>query len=198
MKQRVVLCRLAMGGVVVLMLLIAGTTSASAHSGMHAKLSSGSNNEPNSSGSATKVKRRDGGGALLTSVDYGYGQIQVKMPTGVTLDALTALSTQFEVTAGACTGNAPRFEVVVRPPARHSAEENLTVYFGTQPNGGCSSQQSQTEDATQSDWWLGGGDSTYDQIRPPKLARGRCLTSTLLWTEVGHRRPILNRSSSRT
>ena len=34
------------------------------------------------------------------------------------------------------------------------------VYFGTQPYGGCSSNQGiTTEDATQDDWWLAPGNS---------------------------------------
>jgi hypothetical protein len=165
MRSRAVLGRLAACAAAVVVLMGAGAVSASASAPGKAHLSSGTNNQANSSGSATKVKRKDGGGALLTSTNYGYGSIAVHIPSPVTMNALTALNTDFEVNEGTCSGGSPRFAVVVRPPeARGSAnDQTLLVYFGTQPYGGCASQVSQTTDATQADWWTGYGEKTFAQ-----------------------------------
>jgi hypothetical protein len=148
-----------------MVLVGAGAISASATTLGKAHLSSGTNNEPSSSGSATKVMRRDGGGALLTSNNYGYGSIAIHIPSPVTVNALTALNTDFEVNEGTCSGGSPRFAVVVRPPGAHGAanDQTLLVYFGTQPYGGCTSQTPQTMDATQSTWWTGYGQKTFAQ-----------------------------------
>jgi hypothetical protein len=97
MRSRAVLGRLAACVAAVIVLMGAGAVSASASAPGKAHLSSGTNNQANSSGTATKVKRKDGGGALLTSTNYGYGSIAVHIPSPVTMNALTALNTDFEV-----------------------------------------------------------------------------------------------------
>ena len=136
--------------------------AASAAPGEHAKLSHGTNGQPNSNGAAKKVQEGNGGvGAVLTSENYGYGLISVNPPAGTTLSELTALSTGYEVTEGSCLGGSPRFVVNVLPPGdKKKSAQQLWVYFGTQPYGGCSSQGLTTEDATQDDWWLSTG-NTY-------------------------------------
>jgi hypothetical protein len=165
MRSRAVLGRLAACAAAVIVLMGAGAISASAKASGKAHLSSGTNHQADSSGSATKLTGAEGGGALLTSNNYGYGAISVPIPSPVTMNALTTLKTDFKVNEGTCSGGSPRFAVVVRPPgARGSAnDQTLLVYFGTQPYGGCASQESQSMDATQSEWWTGFGQQTFSQ-----------------------------------
>jgi hypothetical protein len=154
--------RLFLMGLVTILCFGIGVTAASAGTMERAKLAHGTNGQPNSSGAAQKVKEGNGGeGALLTSDDDGYGLVSVSIPTGTTLSELTALNTGYEVTEGTCSGGAPRFQVVVLAPgAKMRDAQVFDVYFGTQPYGGCSSNQGlTTEDATQDDWWLQPGNS---------------------------------------
>ncbi|MGB7051876.1 MAG: hypothetical protein WBG41_09925 [Acidimicrobiales bacterium] len=154
--------RLFLVGLVAMVCLGVGATAASAAATEKATLSHGTNGQANSSGEAKKVKEGGGGeGALLTSNNYGYGLINVRIPAGTTLSDLTALNTGYEVTEGTCGGGAPRFQVVVLAPgAKRRDAQEFDVYFGTQPYGGCSSNQGiTTEDATQDDWWLAPGNS---------------------------------------
>jgi len=167
MRQRVVLGRLAISGVVAILFLGIGAPSAFAGSTERPHLSHGTNGQPNSSGAAKKVKESNGGeGALLTSVNDGYGLISVNLPSSTTLSELTALSTGYELTEGTCAGGSPRFAVVVLPPGdrRLKDAQVLWVYFGTQPYGGCTPAVGlTTADATQSEWWSGNNNQTYSQ-----------------------------------
>lgn len=163
-----VIGRLVLMGLATILCLGVCATAASAGTMEKAKLYHGTNGQPNSSGAATKVKEGNGGvGALLTSDDYGYGLLSVGIPRGTTLSDLTALTTGYEVTEGTCGGGSPRFQVVVLAPGAPKKDaQAFYVYFGTQPYGGCASQQGlTTEDATQDDWWLAPGNSyeSYSQ-----------------------------------
>jgi hypothetical protein len=170
MKRRSMTRRLAWAGVVAAVSLSVGAPSAFAGATEHAKLSHGTNGQADSNGAAKKVKESNGGvGALLTSVNLGYGLISVRLPAATTLSELTALSTGYEVTEGTCAGGSPRFALVVLPPGDRSLRDAQTiwVYFGSQPYGsGCPAQQGlTTADATLSTWWTDGGNTqeTYAQ-----------------------------------
>ncbi len=166
--------RLVLMGLGVILVLGVCATAASAGTIEKAKLYHGTNDQPNSSGAAKKVNEGSGGaGALLTSNDYGYGLISVNIPHGTTLSDLTALNTGYEVTEGTCGGGSPRFQVVVLAPGAPKKDTQVFyVYFGTQPYGGCTSQQGlTTEDATQDDWWLAPGNS-YESYSQALAAMG--------------------------
>jgi len=164
MKLRAMTHGLVVTGVVAILFVSLGATSAFAGATEHAQLSHGTNGQPNSNGAAKKVKESNGGsGALLTSVNLGFGLISVKLPASTTLSELTALSTGYEVTEGTCAGGSPRFALVVLPAGDKSMKDAqvIWVYFGTQPYGsGCAPQQGlTTADATQSAWWTDGGNT---------------------------------------
>jgi len=165
MRHHATFGRLAIGAAAAVLFLSVGATSAFAGATESAHLSHGTNGQPNSSGAAKKVRESGGGlGAMLTSVNDGYGLISVNLPATTTLSQLTALSTGYEVTEGTCSGGAPRFSVVVLPAGDHRLKDaqSLLVYFGTQPYGGCNAQQGlSTEDATQGDWWSGNSYESY-------------------------------------
>jgi hypothetical protein len=170
MTRRAITHRLTVAAIAAVVFLAVGATTASAGTTEHARLSHGTNGQPDSNGAAKKVKESDGGaGALLTSVNLGYGLISVKLPASTTLSELTALSTGYEVTEGTCAGGSPRFAVVVLPAGdrRLRDAQVIWVYFGAQPYGGsCTPQQGlATADATQSAWWTDGGNTqeTYAQ-----------------------------------
>ncbi len=165
MRHRTVFGRLAISAAAASLFVSVGATSAFAGATESAHLSHGTNGQPNSSGAAKKVKESGGGvGAMLTSVNDGYGLISVNLPATTTLSQLTALSTGYEVTEGTCSGGAPRFSVVVLPAGDHRLKDAQAfwVYFGTQPYGGCTPQQGlATDDATQGDWWTGNSYQSY-------------------------------------
>jgi hypothetical protein len=170
MQLRAITHRVVITGVVAVMFLSVGATSAFAGSTSSVSFLHGTNGQASSNGAAKKVKESNGGkGALLTSVNYGYGVASVKVPSGTTLSELTALSTGYELTEGTCSGGSPRFSIVVVPPGSpKSAAQVIWVYFGTQPYGGCSPQEGlATFDATQSTWWVDSGNTedTYAQAQ---------------------------------
>jgi hypothetical protein len=114
-----------------------------------------------SSGGATTVNPD---AAQLTSVCYGYGGVYVNFPAGTTFSQLTNLSTDYTMTQGACGGGAPRFEVDL-------ATDFLTVYFGTQPYGGClpntlSSMSAVTNGTSGAGWFVDYSNTpeTYAQV----------------------------------
>jgi hypothetical protein len=166
-KLRALTQRLAITGVVAVLFLSIGTTSAFAATTDHVSLLHGSNGVAGSSGTAKKVKEGNGGtAALLTAVNSGYGVANVTLPKSTKLDQLSALSTKYDVTEGTCSGGSPRFSVVVLPPGdkKMSDAQVIWVYFGAQPYGGCSPQQGLAiADATESTWWTGNSEQTYMQ-----------------------------------
>lgn len=111
-----------------------------------------------SSGSATTVNPN---AAQLTSVCYGYGGVYVNFPAGTTLSQLTALSTAYTMTQGACGGGAPRFEVDL------TSGDFFLVNFGTQPFGGCLANTFSSTDAVANGAWSfdnGNSFMTYAQV----------------------------------
>jgi hypothetical protein len=157
--------RLAITGVVAVLFVSIGTTSAFAATTDHVSLLHGTNGVAGSNGSAKKVKEGNGGtGALLTAVNDGYAVASVTLPKSTKLNQLSALSAMYEVTEGTCAGGSPRFSVVVLPPGDKKMRDAqvIWVYFGAQPYGGCSPQQGlATADATQSTWWTGNNGQSY-------------------------------------
>lgn len=63
----------------------------------------------------------------LRSVGTTFGGIDFDTPTGLTVDELTNLSTDYMFTAGSCGGGAPRFQINVDG-------KNAFVYIGPPPN----------------------------------------------------------------
>jgi hypothetical protein len=100
--------------------------------------------------------------AQLTSVCYGYGGVYVTYPATTTFSQFTTLSTDYTMTQGQCGGGAPRFEVDM------TNGDFFTVYFGTQPYGGCSPNTPSSMDATSATagWFVGYSNTpeTYAQV----------------------------------
>jgi hypothetical protein len=135
------------------------------------QFASGNNGDPSSSGSAGE----SGGAALLTSNGVGYGLVSVPFPKGTTFSQLESLSTDYDLTQGACGNGAPRYQIDLQPQGDDNPNDgvSLYVYFGTPPYGGCTTG-SQTESdvigGSTPQWFVFGGgfDSnspmTYSQV----------------------------------
>jgi hypothetical protein len=109
---------------------------------------SGSNGDPNGSGSAKTVTAPNGSqAAQLTSVHYGYGVVSAGYPASTTFSQLSQLSTQYILTQGSCLGGAPRYQIDLQPHGDTNLNDGVSLYvnFGTPPYGGCPSGSLQAE-----------------------------------------------------
>lgn len=67
----------------------------------------------------------------LHSAGTGFGGIDFDTPTGMTVNQLTNLSTDYKFIAGSCGGGSPRFQLNV---TNGTVSGNIFVYIGTPPN----------------------------------------------------------------
>ncbi len=158
-------------------LWLAATAGAAGPMPSNPQFGSGDNGYgPPSSGSAGLVTVGSAKVAQLTSHHYGDGLVSVGFPNGSTFGQLTNLSTDYNMTVGACGGGAPRYQIDLQPPGDSNPADgvSLYVYFGTAPYGGCPSGGPQTEaniiGGTAPQWFIFGGGFnsnliyTYSQI----------------------------------
>jgi len=134
------------------------------------QLSSGNNGYPApSNGAAKQVDEGIGGqGALLTSIDYGYGLVSIKGDPHDVFGDLTNLSTQYSLTQGTCGGGAPRWQIDLLPPNDNNMNDAVSLYvnFGTQPYGGCTGAGPYTESnifdpSSGTEWAVGPGNPSF-------------------------------------
>lgn len=86
-------------------------------------------------GDASVVSGGNPGQAVQTeSADSGSGGIDFSVPSDLTVNDLTTLSTDFMATQGGCAGGSPRFQVNV---STSDGPKNLFVYLGNSSDYTC-------------------------------------------------------------
>jgi hypothetical protein len=120
-------------------------------------LCNGSNCPTPGDGWAIRVEQGpEHGAAQLTSWQFGYGNIDIKVPQALTFADIQRLQADFAMAWGTCAGGSPRFQINVIPPGSAAGDENqnarnIFVYFGTLPSSGvnaCPEAQSREANTT--------------------------------------------------